>query len=92
MKNKINDFEFYIKKAMLKKYPNLKIKGYKQLSGKQEIGDNILIKWINISFDAKIITIGYDVWHPYCGYFNIAEIEFKELIIQDLKEPKNEKK
>lgn len=90
MKNKINDFENYIKKAMLKKYPNLKEKGYKQLTGKQEIGDNILIKWINISFDAKIITIGYDVWHPYCGYFNITEIEFKELFIQDLKETKNE--
>lgn len=79
MNNKINNFENYIKKEMLKKYPNLKEKGYKQLTGKQELGDNILIKWINVSFDAKIITIGYDVWHPYCSYSNVAEIEFKEL-------------
>lgn len=79
MNNKINNFENYIKKEMLKKYPNLKEKGYKQLTGKQELGDNILIKWINVSFDAKIITIGYDVWHPYHSYSNVAEIEFKEL-------------
>ena len=44
MNNKINNFENYIKKEMLKKYPNLKEKGYKQLTGKQELGDNILIK------------------------------------------------
>ena len=42
-------------------------------------------------FDAKIITIGYDVWHPYSSYFNIAEIEFKELLIEELNKKKNEK-